>query len=116
MVLPVEQEEERFMQFIAMNNFQVAVEQTDQFEERWRRRRSYLHGVPGFETFHLMRGNVHEGKVHYVSHSQWASKEAFDAWTQSESFVQAHRGEPLPKGMVLGPPHLECFEVVHLPD
>jgi heme-degrading monooxygenase HmoA len=104
------------MQYIAMNNFQVALDQAAQFEERWRRRRSYLQGVPGFEGFRLLRGNVQDGQAHYVSHSTWASKEAFEAWTQSESFVQAHRGEPLPRGMVLGPPHLECFEVVALDD
>lgn len=102
------------MSYIAMNNFQVGTDQTAQFEERWQRRRSFLQGVPGFLTFQLLRGESRNGQVHYVSHSTWASKEAFDAWTQSESFVQAHRGEPLPKGMVLGPPHLECFDVVAL--
>ena len=104
------------MQYIAMNNFQIAADQATAFEERWRKRRSYLQGVPGFEGFQLLRGEEKEGKIHYASHSLWASKVAFEAWTQSESFVQAHRGEPLPKGMVLGPPHLECFEVVSLPD
>ena len=102
------------MSFIAMNNFQVAAEQTTQFEERWQRRRSYLQDVPGFLNFQLLRGEARNGQVHYVSHSTWASRAAFDAWTQSESFVQAHRGEPLPKGMVLGPPQVECFDVVAL--
>ena len=102
------------MPYIAMNNFQVATDQAEQFEVRWQRRRSYLQGVPGFQHFQLLRGDVHDGQVHYVSHSTWASKAAFDAWTESESFVQAHRGEPLPRGMVLGPPRLECFEVVAL--
>jgi heme-degrading monooxygenase HmoA len=102
------------MQYIAMNNFQVAAAQAAQFEERWRRRRSYLQGVPGFKSFQLLRGDVHDGQIHYVSHSTWASQEAFEAWTQSESFVQAHRGDPLPKGMVLEPPRLECFAVVAL--
>ena len=104
------------MQYMAMNNFQVAIDHEAQFEERWRRRRSYLQGVPGFESFRLLRGDVQDGQAHYVSHATWASKEAFEAWTQSESFVQAHRGEPLPRGMVLGPPRLECFEVVALDD
>ena len=104
------------MRYIAMNNFQIAADQAGPFEERWRRRRSYLQGAPGFESFQLLRGESHDGVIHYVSHSTWASHEAFLAWTESESFVQAHRGEPLPKGMVLGPPHLECFEVVGLDD
>ena len=104
------------MRYIAMNNFQIAVEQAEPFEERWRRRQSYLQGAPGFESFQLLRGESHNGTIHYVSHSTWASKEAFMAWTEAESFVQARRGEPLPKGMVLGPPRLECFEVVGLDD
>lgn len=102
------------MPFIAMNNFQVAAAQAAQFEARWQRRRSLLADVPGFEHFQLLRGDTQDGQVHYVSHSTWASKQAFEAWTYSESFVQAHRGEPLPQGMVLGPPRLECFEVVDL--
>lgn len=104
------------MSYIAMNNFQVAADQAEPFETRWQRRRSYLQGVPGFQQFQLLRGELQNGQVHYVSHSTWASKEAFDAWTQSESFVQAHRGEPLPKGMVLGPPRVELFDVVTLED
>jgi heme-degrading monooxygenase HmoA len=102
------------MRYLAMNNFQVALDQADAFEERWRQRRSSLHEVPGFESFYLLRGAVSDGAVHYASHSTWASKEAFEAWTRSDHFVQAHRGDPLPKGMVLGHPQLECFEVVQL--
>lgn len=104
------------MLFIAMNNFRVAAEQAEQFEARWQRRRSYLEGTPGFVQFQLLRGATENGQVHYVSHSTWASKQAFEAWTQSDSFVQAHRGEPLPKGMVVGPPQLALFDVVHLRD
>ena len=102
------------MTYIAMNNFQVALDQADSFEQRWRQRRSNLHDVPGFYTFHLLRGEVSDGVVHYASHTTWSSKEAFEAWTKSDHFVQAHRGDPLPKGMVLGHPRLECFEVVPL--
>lgn len=102
------------MAFIAMNNFQVAADQAEQFEARWKRRQSYLQEVPGFIQFQLLRGDTQDGQVHYTSHSTWASKEAFEVWTRSESFAQAHRGDPLPKGMVLGPPRLELFEVVEL--
>lgn len=104
------------MPYIAMNNFQVAADQAEPFETRWQRRRSFLQDVPGFQQFQLLRGESRNGQVHYVSHSTWASKAAFEAWTQSESFVQAHRGEPLPKGMVLAPPQVELFDVVTLED
>ncbi len=104
------------MPYIAMNNFRVAADQAEQFEARWQRRRSYLQDVPGFTQFQLLRGDTQEGQVHYVSHSTWASRQAFEAWTKSDSFVQAHRGEPLPQGMVLGPPQVELFDVVELGD
>ena len=102
------------MPYIAMNNFRVAAEQAEAFETRWQRRRSFLQGVPGFTNFQLLRGDTEDGQVHYVSHSTWASRQAFEDWTKSDSFVQAHRGEPLPQGMVLGPPQVECFDVVAL--
>ncbi|GIX47003.1 MAG: antibiotic biosynthesis monooxygenase [Candidatus Tectimicrobiota bacterium] len=102
------------MAFIAMNNFQVAAEHAAAFEARWQRRRSYLKGVPGFLHFQLLRGETRDGQVHYISHSTWESREAFEAWTRSERFVQAHRGEPLPRGMVVAPPRLETFQVVPL--
>ena len=72
--------------------------------------------VPGFEKFQLLRSEERDGVIHYISHSTWASHEVFVQWTHSDSFVQAHRGDPLPTGMVQGPPHLECFDVVALGD
>jgi heme-degrading monooxygenase HmoA len=54
------------MRYIAMNNFQVAADQAEAFEERWRRRQSYLQGAPGFESFQLLRGENHNGTIHYV--------------------------------------------------
>ncbi len=104
------------MPYIAMNNFQVDRNQAEQFEARWRKRRSFLNEVPGFEHFQLLRGDEQDGLIHYVSHSTWASKDAFIAWTHSESFVQAHRGEPMPKGMLQGPPQVACFDVVDTAD
>ena len=100
------------MAYITMNNFQVAADQCEAFETRWRQRRTHLHGVPGFESFRLLRGEQAEGAVQYASHTVWASKEAFEAWTKSDNFAQAHSGDPLPEGMVLGHPKLQRFEVV----
>ena len=54
------------MAYITMNNFQVAAEQCEAFETRWRQRRTHLHGVPGFESFRLLRGEQAEGAVQYV--------------------------------------------------
>jgi heme-degrading monooxygenase HmoA len=95
-----------------MNNFWVAADHRAQFEERWRQRPSYVQDFPGFVAFLLLRGETRDGAVHYVSHSTWSSQEAFEQWTKSDNFVQAHRGTPLPHGMVLAPPKVECFDVV----
>jgi heme-degrading monooxygenase HmoA len=48
-----------------------------------------------------------------VSHSTWESRAAFDAWTQSDAFVQGHRGggQSL-MGVLQGPPQVKLWESV----
>lgn len=100
------------MTYVTMNNFQVAAAQSEAFEQRWRQRRSHLQDVPGFKSFCLLRGAESDDAVHYASQAVWASREAFEAWTKSDNFEEAHSGDPLPEGMVLGHPQLHRFEVV----
>ena len=78
-------------------------------EAHWRKRETYLESVPGFLRFALLRGDEPGS---YVSHSSWASREAFEAWTRSESFQRAHAQARAPKGTYIGHPQLEAFEVV----
>jgi heme-degrading monooxygenase HmoA len=98
--------------FIAMNRFRIAAGREEAFEELWRKRESYLDEVPGFREFHLLRGPSGEGETLYASHSVWDSREAFDAWTRSESFTRAHAQARAPKGTYLDHPRFEGFEVV----
>jgi len=98
--------------FIAMNRFQIAPGREDVFEELWRKRDSYLDEVPGFRTFHLLRGPSDETRTLYASHTVWESREAFEAWTESESFKKAHAQARAPSGTYLGHPNFEGFEVV----
>jgi heme-degrading monooxygenase HmoA len=95
--------------FIAMNRFSVNPERGAEFEAHWRKRETFLHQIPGFVRFALLRGD--EPGV-YISHSTWASREAFEAWTRSEAFVKAHRQARTPEGVLVGPPRIECFEAV----
>ncbi len=98
--------------YLAMNRFRVALGQDEAFEEVWRSRDSQLRTVPGFRTFHLMRGPQREDHVLYASHTVWDSYEAFEEWTRSEAFRAAHRGAGGNRGMYLGPPEFEGFSPV----
>ncbi len=95
--------------FIAMNHFNVEPSRSDEFEKIWKERDSYLDEVPGFVRFALLRGDEPGS---YVSHSTWESREAFEAWTESEAFRKAHAGARMPKGVLLGHPQVRTYEAV----
>ena len=97
--------------YIAMNRFRIAPGREEEFVEIWRNRDSYLDGVPGFESFHLLQGERGEEETVFISHSRWASRKAFVAWTESEAFTRAHRQGRSPEGLVLAHPHFEGYEV-----
>ncbi|MGB0670742.1 MAG: antibiotic biosynthesis monooxygenase family protein [Rhodospirillales bacterium] len=98
--------------FIAMNRFRIAPGEEDNFEAVWRNRDSHLEGVPGFRSFNLLKGPSDDNQTLYASHSQWDSREAFEAWTRSEAFRKAHAGAGDRRDMYLGHPQFEGFEVV----
>jgi heme-degrading monooxygenase HmoA len=100
--------------YIAMNRFSVNAGFEEGFEEMWRRRDSYLHEVPGFRSFALLRGETRDGITPFLSHSTWESRQAFVAWTESEAFTKAHGDARSPKGTLAGHPVFEGFEVVAL--
>lgn len=98
--------------FIAMNRFRIAKGFEAGFEKIWRERDSYLSEVPGFRSFSLLKGPEREDHVLYASHTVWASRSAFDAWTESDHFRRAHAQASAPKGTYLAHPDLETFEAV----
>ncbi|NKB90417.1 MAG: antibiotic biosynthesis monooxygenase [Acidobacteria bacterium] len=98
--------------FIAMNRFKVARGSEEVFEEMWRNRDSYLDDVPGFKTFNLLKGPANDEYTLYSSHSTWANRDAFDAWTESEAFQKAHSQARAPQGTYLSHPDFEGFEVI----
>ena len=65
--------------FIAMNRFKILPGAEAAFEEVWTSRDTHLPGVPGFVSFHLLRGPVREDHVLYSSHTIWHDKAAFEA-------------------------------------
>jgi heme-degrading monooxygenase HmoA len=98
--------------FIAMNRFRIVPGREAEFIEVWRQRDSRLAEVPGFKTFNLLQGPSTAEATVFVSHSTWDSAAAFEAWTRSESFRAAHASAGQQRGLYLGPPQFEGFEVV----
>ncbi len=98
--------------YIAMNRFRIAEKHEADFEKIWRERDSQLDEVPGFNSFHLLKGPSADGVTLYASHTIWDSESAFVAWTESEAFRKAHGQTKAPEGTYLGPPVFEGFEVV----
>ena len=94
--------------YIAMNNFKVVEGKEEEFEQTWRERESYLHGVPGFLQFTLLKA---EAPGEYISHSTWQDRAAFVAWTNSDAFVQGHRQGSL-MGVLQGPPQIKTYEAI----
>ena len=98
--------------FIAMNRFKVARGREDVFEDLWKKRESYLHLVPGFQEFHLLRGATSDDHTLFASHTVWAARGDFDNWCNSESFVKAHAQARAPEGTYLAHPEFEGFDVI----
>ena len=98
--------------FIAMNRFKVTLGKEGDFEEVWRKRESRLSEVPGFKSFHLLRGPQLDDHTLFASHTTWQDKATFDAWTHSDAFKQVHAQAGQTKGLYLGHPNFEGFEVI----
>ena len=99
--------------FIAMNRFKIRPGEEERFERMWLDREVHIHRTPGFREFHLLKGPQHEGYTLYSSHTVWASREAFEAWTRSEAFRKAHAraGNESTGSLYLSHPKFEGFEV-----
>ena len=100
--------------YLTMNRFKVRPEAAADFEALWVTRDSHLKSVPGFVSFHLLRGPHRGDHVLYASHTAWESEAAFQDWTRSEAFRAAHGGAKSSEHMYRGAPELELFEAVQV--
>jgi heme-degrading monooxygenase HmoA len=98
--------------FIAMNRFKVRKGSERDFEQVWLTRETHLGEVPGFLTFHLLKGPEKDDHVLYASHSTWRSEADFVNWTRSEAFRKAHAGAGANKPLYFGHPEFEGFTVL----
>ena len=98
--------------FIAMNRFAVIAGKEAEFESVWRNRNSRLDEMPGFKSFNLLRGPSEGGTTLYASHTVWESRAAFEDWTHSQQFRDAHKNAGQNKPLYEGHPQFEGFESV----
>ncbi|MGQ3675644.1 antibiotic biosynthesis monooxygenase family protein [Xanthobacter sp. TB0139] len=100
--------------FIATNRFKVKHGSEAEFERIWRERDSYIADVAGFVAFDLCKGPVKEDYTLYISHTVWATKADFEAWTKSDAFRLAHKNAGAAANSVnyIGGPEFEGFESV----
>lgn len=93
------------------NRIYVGPDYAEAFEERFRTRAGLVDNMPGFISNQVLRP-VNEGDP-YIVLTFWESREHFNAWTQSDAFVQGHaRSGTLPKEAFTGPNRLELHEVI----
>lgn len=76
--------------YVVMNKLTVASANAGRIEEGFSRSAERMRGVPGCVSFTFLKEDGIEGDPVYISMTQWESEDAFRAWTQSESFRNAH--------------------------
>ena len=93
-----------------MNRITVNPDYAEAFEERFRTRAGLVDQMPGFIRNEVLRPSQ-PGKP-YIVLTYWESREAFQAWTESDAFKQGHaRSSSLPREAFDGPSELEIHEV-----
>lgn len=96
--------------YLAMNRFRVPEQNATAFEDLWLGRDSHLKQMPGFVSFHMLKGPLgDDGLRLYASHTEWADENAFRAWTQSEQFRAAHKSAGGQRRLFEGAPQFEGF-------
>lgn len=98
--------------YIAMNRFKVKPGSEEAFENIWKDRDSNLITVPGFVTFHMLKGPKNEAHTLYSSHTTWKSHSDFEAWTKSEAFRASHKNAGKNGVHYEGHPQFEGFEII----
>ncbi len=95
---------------VVANRILVSKGHEKAFEERFQNRVRKVDSMKGFVRNEVLRPVESD---YYVVLTYWESKEAFEAWTKSEEFREAHKSRP-PREMFSGPNVFEMHEVVEV--
>lgn len=96
------------MVVVVSNRIPVKQGYEETFEQRWKNRKWAIASHPGFiktEVLKPVKGD------HYIVVTHWQSMKDFEAWTNSDSFMESHANAP-PREVFAGPSQLEIHEVI----
>ena len=98
---------------VVMNRIPVKREYWEAFEERFRNRLGEVDRFPGFIRNMVLRPAT-EDNPYFVIMTFWESREAFEAWTESEAFQRGHKRarEGSMPDMFAGKNVFEMYDVV----
>jgi heme oxygenase (mycobilin-producing) len=96
------------MVVVVSNRIPVKQGYKETFEQRWKNRKWAIANHPGFirtEVLKPVKGD------HYIVVTHWQTLKDFEAWTNSNSFIESHANAP-PREAFAGPSQLEIHEVI----
>ena len=101
------------MSVVKINAIEVPGGMGPELEKRFAARAKAVDGMPGFESFQLLRPTA--GETRYFVVTQWRSEEDFENWANSPAFQHGHAGaNAQPQQPVATGSELLSFEVVEV--
>ncbi|MBV9147886.1 MAG: antibiotic biosynthesis monooxygenase [Acidobacteria bacterium] len=85
--------------FIAISQFTVANDKTDEVKQAFRDRPHLVERAPGFVRMEVISPRELPAEIWLVTY--WESEEAFSKWHHSHLYHESHKG--IPKGLKLVP-------------
>ncbi|HKR84189.1 MAG TPA: antibiotic biosynthesis monooxygenase [Terriglobales bacterium] len=96
--------------FIAISQFTIANDKTEEVREAFRNRPHLVDGEPGFIRMEVISPRELQAEIWLVTY--WETEEAFSRWHRSHLYHESHKG--IPKGLKLVPKsaRLRFFESI----
>jgi len=95
--------------YIVMNRVMVKNDWSDEFVERFKKRKGQIDKEPGFVSMQVLKPQ--NAETPYVVYTCWQDEASFQMWIKSDDFKLAHKN-PMPKEAFSEGGGLEMFEVV----